>query len=119
MGKENVINAVINGTSYPIELAENTLCGSLKKLLPFELTMSRSADHEYYAALPDTPETGNAVLTSKVKIGGVYYFKAWNALALNFRDTDISPYQVYEVGASEEIAEILENYGSSLKVRFE
>lgn len=119
MGKENVINAVINGTSYPIELADNTLCGSLKKLLPFELTMSRSADHEYYAALPETPETGNAVLTSKVKSGGVYYFKAWNALALNFRDMDISPYQVYEVGASERIAEILENSGSSLKIKFE
>lgn len=119
MGKENGINAVINGTSYPIEFADNTLCGSLKKMLPFELTMSRSADHEYYAALPDTPETGNAVLTSKVKSGGVYYFKAWNALALNFRDMDISPYQVYEVGASEEIAEILENSDSSLKIRFE
>ena len=119
MGKENSVNAVINGTAYPIELADNTLCGSLKKLLPFELTMSRSADHEYYASLPETPETGNAGLTSKVKSGGVYYFKAWNALALNFRDIDISPYQVYEVGASEEIAEILKNSGSSLKIKFE
>lgn len=119
MGKENSINAAINETGYPIELADNTLCDSLKKLLPFELTMSRSADHEYYASLPETPETGNAVLTSKVKSGGVYYFKAWNALALNFKDMDISPYQVYEVGASEELSDVLIKYGKSLKIRFE
>ena len=119
MGKENSINAVINGTAYPIELADNTLCGSLKKLLPFELTMSRSADHEYYAPLPETPETGNAVLTSKVKSGGVYYFKAWNALALNFKDMDISPYQIYEVGTADELADMLKNLGNSLKIVFE
>ena len=69
--------------------------------------MSRSADHEYYASLPETLETGNAVLTSKVKSGGVYYFKAWNALALNFKDMDISPYQIYEVGTADELADML------------
>lgn len=119
MGEENGMKAIINGVSYPISLADNELSNSIVKLLPFVVTMSRSADHEYYAALPGTPETVTAKLISHVKSGRVYYFKAWNALALNFRDMDISPYQVYEVGTAEELSDILINSGSSLEVRFE
>ena len=119
MGGWYDMKAVINSVSYPITLADNELSYSIMKLLPFVVTMSRSAEHEYYAALPGTPETGTAKLTSHVKSGGVYYFKAWNALALNFKDMDISPYQVYEVGASEELSDVLIKYGKSLKIRFE
>ena len=108
----------VNST-YPITLADNELSDSIVKLLPFVVTMPRSAEHEYYAALPDTPETDTAKLTAHVKRGGVYYFKAWNALALNFRDMDISPYQVYEVGTAKEMSDVLINSGSSVEIRFE
>jgi hypothetical protein len=50
-----------------------------------------------------------------VEAGGVYYFRAWNAFSLNFRETDISPYKVYVIGKTDiQAAAELEKAGRSL-----
>ena len=56
--------------------------------------VTRSADHEYYGQLPKNVDVNGARQTSHVEAGGIYYFQAWNAFSLNFRDMDISPYKL-------------------------
>ena len=52
-----------------------------------------------------------------VKAGWIYYFKDWNAFALNFRETDIAPYKVYVIGeVSGGIERILDECGQSIEV---
>ena len=88
----------IDGNLYEAQLHDNALTKSIEGMSPFTLTMERSAEHEYYAALPKNPDISGTESTSFVKSGGIYYFKDWNALALNFKNMDISPYRVYVVG---------------------
>jgi hypothetical protein len=50
-----------------------------------------------------------------VEAGGIYYFQAWNAFSLNFREMDISPYKVYVIGKTDaQAAAELEKSGRSL-----
>ena len=113
------MKAIINGNVYPITLENNALCNSLLELLPLDIEMTCSDSHEYYAALPKALDTDGARLVSKVKSNGVYYFRAWNALSLNFYDMNIAPYEVHEVGTIEGAADVLEKSGGKLTVRFE
>ena len=60
-------------------------------------------------------EVNGARQTSHVEAGGIYYFQAWNAFSLNFRDMDISPYKVYVIGKTDaQAAAGLEKAGHSL-----
>ena len=113
------MKAIINDTVYSVILVDNALGSSFTAMIPLEIELSRSGGHEYYAALPKELNTDGARHVSKVKSNGVYYFKAWNALSLNFKDMDISPYEVHELGTIEGAEEILENSGSKLIVKFE
>ena len=83
------------------------------------LELARSGDHEYYAALPNKTDTRGAAETDHVKRDGVYYFAAWNALALVFRDTDIAPYKVQIAGHADGISELLENAGGTVRMTLE
>ena len=110
----------INGRSYAVALEQNALGESIAKMCPLTLTLSRSGEHEYYAALPGKAQTAGAVETSKVKRGGVYYFAAWNAFSLEFIDEDITPYKVFAVGqVEEELSALLETAGAKLEITVE
>ena len=108
---------IIGGKVYTVQEERNALSKGILKSAPLHLTLSRSGDHEYYGSLPAKAVTADARQTSHVEAGGVYYFKAWNAFSLNFRDMDISPYQVYVIGKAEEsLVHALEREGSTLEV---
>ena len=50
-----------------------------------------------------------------MEAGGIYYFQAWNAFSLNFREMDISPYKFYVIGKTDaQAAAELEKSGRSL-----
>ena len=105
---------------YSVTLEQNTLSESIAAMCPMKLTLSRSGEHEYYAALPDKAQTTGATETSRVKRGGVYYFAAWNAFSLEFTDEDIAPYKVFTVGTMEEgLTSLLETAGAKLTVTVE
>ena len=109
----------INGQSYTVELEHNALGESVRAMCPVTLDMSRSGEHEYYAALPKKAATRGVAETAHVKRDCAYYFAAWNALALVFRDTEITPYKVHFVGRADGISELLEKAGSVLRVTLE
>ena len=113
------MKAIIDGNEYRVTLVDNALSSSFAAMLPLDMELSRSGGHEYYASLPKALDTEGARLVSKVKDNGLYYFKAWNALSLNFKDMDISPYEVHELGTIEGAVEVLENSGTKLIVKFE
>jgi len=106
-----------NSTIFEIQTEDSILTRDIQNLRPVTLTLTRSADHEYYGSLPQKPGTDGTRLTSRVEEGGVYYFQAWNAFSLNFRDMDISPYQVHYVGkAGKDLAAALEASGRTITV---
>lgn len=114
------MKAILDGQDYPINLAESTLSKEIANLCPMELTMERSGGHEYYARLPKTVKLHNAKSTSIVYRGGVYYFDAWNALALVFEDADICPYSVHVVGEMEgNLPQILKEAKNRIQIRFD
>lgn len=95
------MKAIFDGQEYRIKPADCALSREIAGLCPMELNMERSGGHEYYARLPKAVEPYDAKSTSVVYRGGVYYFDAWNALALVFEDADIRPYSVHVVGEME------------------
>lgn len=107
----------IDGKSYGVTLAKKALGESIAAMCPLKLTLSRSGEHEYYAALPGKARTKGAEETSQVKRGGVYFFAAWNAFSLEFTDEDITPYKVFTVGQMEgKLASLLETAGEKLTI---
>jgi hypothetical protein len=64
----------------------------------------------------ESVDVNGARQTSHVEAGGIYYFQAWNAFSLNFREMDISPYKVYVIGKTDIQTTELENAGRSLTV---
>ena len=109
----------IDGQSLSVELEDNALGESVRAMCPVTLDMSRSGGHEYYAALPKKAAICGAAESAHVKRNCVYYFAAWNALALVFRDTEIAPYKVHLVGRADGISELLEKAGETLRVSLE
>ncbi len=109
----------VNGQSFVMESENNALDESIRSMCPVTLEMTRSGEHEYYAALPKKADTRGASETDSVKKDYVYYFAAWNALALVFRDTNITPYKVRIVGRADGISEILEKSAGKVNVKLE
>ena len=109
----------IKGQSFPVELENTALGESLRAMCPVTLDMIRSGEHEYYAALPKKAATRGAAETDSVKRDHVYYFAAWNALALVFRDAEIAPYTVHFVGRADGMSELLEHAGGKLRITLE
>ena len=109
----------INGQAIAVEMEDTTLGESIRAMCPVTLDMVRSGDHEYYAALPKQAAARGAVETDSVMRDHVYYFAAWNALALVFRDAEIAPYTVHFVGRADGMSELLEHAGGKLRVTLE
>lgn len=117
-GKGAVMKIVLNEKDYEINGSNNAICKSLKAMLPLTMNLSRSGGHEYYASLPQELDISGAESTSHVKAGWLYYFKDWNAFALNFKEMDIAPYKVYVIGeVSGEIKNVLETAPGSIEVK--
>ena len=89
---------IFNNKKYSLSTVNDTVSKELSKMLPVKLNVSRSADHEYYGILQNLLSVDDAERVSFAKADHLYYFKEWNALALNFRDVDIKPYYVYDLG---------------------
>lgn len=114
------MKAILDGQEYPINLAESALSKEIAGLCPMELNMERSGRHEYYAGLPKAVKPHDAKSTSVVYRGGVYYFNAWNALALVFEDADIRPYSVHVVGEMEgKLPLALREAKNRIQIRFD
>ena len=108
---------VLNKQEYDIQAGGNSLTSSMEALLPLTLKLSHSADHEYYASLPQSVDAAGVESTSYVKAGWVYYFKDWNAFALNFKETDIAPYKVSVIGeVSGGIENVLACCGANIEI---
>lgn len=107
---------LLDNKEYEIISDNEPMARSLEGMLPLQMKLQRSGEHEYYAALPEELDVTGAKSTSHVKAGGVYYFKAWKAFALNFKEMDISPYSVYVIGEVPGIAEILETSKQTVEV---
>ena len=107
----------IGGSIYEVQEEKSALSDAVSALAPLSLTLSRSADHEYYGQLPKSVDVNGARQTSHVEAGGIYYFQAWNAFSLNFREMNISPYKVYVIGKTDvQAAAELEKADRSLTV---
>ena len=107
----------IGGSIYEVQEEKSALSEAVSALAPVSLSLSHSADHEYYGQLPKSVDVNGARLTSHVEAGGIYYFQAWNAFSLNFREMDISPYKVYVIGKTDALtAAELEKADRSLTV---
>ena len=106
----------IGSSIYKVQEEKSALSDAVSALAPVSLTLSRSADHEYYGQLSKNVDVNGARQTSHVEAGGIYYFQAWNAFSLNFREMDISPYKVYVIGKTDAQAAELEKAGRSLTV---
>ena len=105
------------GQVYDVITLDNSVVVSINKMLPFTLKLSRSAEHEYYSTLPDVVDISEAESASHVKAGWLYYFKDWNAFALNFKETVIAPYKVYVIGeVVGGIDKVLNGAGQSIEV---
>ena len=109
----------INGQSFVVELETTALGESIRAMCPVTLEMARSGEHEYYAPLPGRTAARGAAETDSVKKDHIYYFAAWNALALVFRDTEIAPYKVNDVGREEGMSELLEHAGAKVRATLE
>ena len=108
---------VLNDREYTVQTKDSKLVSSVEELLPLSLKLSRSADHEYYTSLPEQVDVTGAESTSYVKAGWIYYFREWNAFALNFKETDIAPYKVYIIGeVIGSIEDILAGSGASVEL---
>ena len=105
----------IGGSTYEVQEEKSALSEAVSALALLNLTLTRSADHEYYGQLPKSVDVNGARQTSHVEAGGIYYFQAWNAFSLNFREMDISPYKFYVIGKTDaQAAAELEKSGRSL-----
>ncbi len=87
----------IDGQSYEVDFKDGELQRELLNMKPLTLTMKQYAKHEFYSKLPFKPVMSKDT-TSFIKAGYIYYWDGWNALVLNYIDTDISPYKVAEIG---------------------
>lgn len=114
------MKAILDGQEYPIKLDVCPMAEEIAAQCPMALRLQRSGGHEYYAKLPKTVKSCDAKSTSTVRRGGVYYFDAWNALALVFSNADIRPYSVYEIGEmAEPLAAFLNGAGNTITMKLE
>ena len=113
------MNLTIKGQIFAVELENTALGESIRAMCPVTLDMVRSGEHEYYAALPKKAAARDAAETDSVKRDHIYYFAAWNALALVFRDAEIAPYTVHFVGRADGMSELLEHAGGKLRITLE
>ena len=105
---KKTMKITLDGKEYDFWTEGNTLGEAIRKIVPLQIKLSRSADHEYYASLHEKIDFAEAEGTSHVKAGWVYFFKDWNALSINFKDMDIAPYRVFVVGkVSEDMIPLL------------
>ena len=118
------MNLTIKGQIFAVELENTALGKSIRAMCTVTLDMVRSGEHEYYAVLPKKAAARNAAArnaaeTDSVKRDHIYYFAAWNALALVFHDAEIAPYTVHFVGRADGMSELLEHAGGKLRITLE
>ncbi len=85
-----------------------------------EASFVRSGNHEYYCRLHDGLDASGLPATKQVHRNGIYYFAAWNALSFVYRDENIAPYQVTDLGEfPEAMSALLEEAGGTVSVSLE
>ena len=61
---------VVDGKSYGVTLEQNALGESVTAMCPMKLTLSRSGEHKYYAALPNKAKIVLPKSTNPQRIAG-------------------------------------------------
>ena len=108
---------IFNNKKYSLSAVNDTVSKELSKMLPVKLKVSRSANHEYYGILQNGLSVDDAEKVSFAKADHLYYFREWNALALNFRDVDINPYYIYDIGIfPTELSALLKNEQAQIEI---
>ena len=120
--KENQVNMkiIIDDKEYEVELFDSITKDEILSMRPLDLTLTRYAEHEYYAELPSKP-TMDSNTTSNILAGHIYYWDGWNAFVINYEDYDISPYKVVHIGGFKDksIIEYLEKADNEINVKLE
>lgn len=95
--EEKSMKIILNGKSYAITVDHNITTDTILDNLPFTIKVTDYANHEYYGRLPFTPPTAPKQ-TSKLQAGHIYFWDGWNSFVLNYKETDIAPYQSVHIG---------------------
>ena len=114
-----VLRITLKGHIYSAKLSEKVL-RQLAGRFPMEESFVRSGNHEYYCRLRNGLDVTGMPDTKQVHRNGIYYFAAWNALSFVYRDENIAPYQVTDLGEfPEAMSALLEEAGGTVSVSLE
>ncbi len=99
---------ILNGKEYAITTEESTTLSDIENLLPLTLHMHRNHNVEFVGKLPIKPHDDGRKI-SEIRENGIYYYGDWNVLCLNYRDGDISPYDITYLGTADDpsLADVL------------
>ena len=121
--KENMpttLKITLENHEFSVKLVESSTLDDILTLLPLELELSRYAEHEYYADLPDKI-TAIPDQTSELQAGHLYFWPGGNAFVVNFKDYSIAPYKSVHLGeiTDNNATKILETSGKTVRMRLE
>lgn len=107
----------MNGKEYTVQTEESTTLKMIEEMLPLKLQMKRNHDVEFVGELPGRPVNDGRKI-SEIRPNGVYYYEGWNVLCLNYRDGNISPYDITYLGTADdpELSEVLKNAEDQIEV---
>lgn len=111
---------LIDGKEYTARMYDIPIVHEIAATCPIDQSWQRSDDHEYYTRLKRMLHMAGEKETSKIKKGRLYLFAAWNAFSINFKDMDIAPFKVIELGEfTEDVVSALSSAPSQIKIRCE
>lgn len=95
--KGESMKIVIGEKSFDVTLDMNTTTVDILNNLPFELEMVQYAGHEYYGT-PAFKPVSDRQQTPLLLAGHIYYWDGWNSFVINYKESDISPFQSVHIG---------------------
>jgi len=93
------MKVIFNDRTYSVTTESSTTLSEIEKILPLTLTMKRNGDVEFTGKLPVHPVNDGRRI-SEIRPNGIYYYEGWNVLCLNYKEGDISPYDITYLGTA-------------------
>lgn len=111
---------ILNQKTYTVTTEDSQTLRDIENILPADLEMRRNHDVEFVAELPVKPRRGGRKI-SGIRENGIYYYEGWNVLCLNYRDGDISPYDITYLGTADDpsLAEVLKRENDQISITIE
>ena len=111
---------ILNGKEYTVTAEKSTTLSDIENLLPLTLNMHRNHDVEFVGELPVKPHNDGRRI-SAICENGIYYYEGWNVLCLNYRNGDISPYDITYLGTADDssLADVLKREKDQITVTVE